>query len=456
MKHDGGLFQALLTRRSRRVGAGMTVPGGPLAHRATSDPQPLSEEETAALVFAAAGFTGGALFDWDLDPSAGGHMLATLVGRTVPSAEAAHTVALFVINDDGAWLMPRPCDVEPAVARQAARLAANGDYLAAWRLTRIQVADRRATPSLQWPHNIPANRWSAFAPGTTTFLPVAEHSFFFINALTTLMGTQTGMGVLDDRRMFLPAGIGRWLQRKGGHLQDDPRTLASLPLAMGERIISEMACAEMGAMLQNLGLAAEVMGLGGFVHYAHTDLGNAEQTWFDVLGFRTEQTPLTRLFGLPLPAALMLRARGQDIPIRTPVGLEIDGEPVLKSYRPPYYPSMRAAVEAVVAHKLGPTGTYRAGTDEGRWRDPTTVAAAAAPVEPEALEATVAFCEYVWDRYGRFPVHVGAFHSLLAFQVSHLDLDFYAEHYRPDALTDAHRNHHHAWHAAQRPAATVG
>lgn len=197
---DGRLFDALATRRSRRVGMGMDLPGGALAHRASCAARPLSEEETATLVFAAAGFTGGSLFDWDLGAQAGGSMLATLVGRTVPSAEAVHTAALFVISDEGAWLMPRPADIDPGLARRAAELSLAGDHLGAWRLVRIRVSDRRPRPSVVWPHNIAANHWSLFAPGTTTFLPVMEQTFLFINVLLSLMGRQHGMGVLDDRR----------------------------------------------------------------------------------------------------------------------------------------------------------------------------------------------------------------------------------------------------------------
>lgn len=224
-----------------------------------------------------------------------------------------------------------------------------------------------------------------------------------------------------------------------------------MPLSMGERIIGEMASVEVGAMVQNLGLAAEVMGLGGFVHYAHTDLGNAERTWFDELGFTMEEVPLSRLFGLPGPAGFALRRRGQDVRLRLPVGLEVGGRPVLRSHRPPWYPSMRAAVEAVVEHKLGDHGTYRGGIHAGRWSDPDRVAAQVPSVDVAALEATIALCEYVWGRYGRFPVGGAAFHTLLAFQVAHVDVAFYDRHYRTDAITDAHRGHHERWHTGRTP-----
>ena len=42
------LLDALIERRSRRFGKGMTLNGGPLAYQSTHAPQPLSIEEEAA------------------------------------------------------------------------------------------------------------------------------------------------------------------------------------------------------------------------------------------------------------------------------------------------------------------------------------------------------------------------------------------------------------------------
>jgi hypothetical protein len=264
------------------------------------------------------------------------------------------------------------------------------------------------------------------------------------------MDEKTAMGILDDRRMFLPAGVGHLMRGKGGHLDDDPTTLRTIPLSIGERITTEMAAVEMGAMLQNLALAAEAIGLGGFTHFAHTDFGHHERTWFDELGFRVDRIPMSRLFGLPMAARAMLRMKRQDVELRVPIGLDIGGEPVLRSYRPPYFDSMRAAVQAVADHKVGENGTYRAGITEGRWRNPEAIARAVEPISDKAFEATVSFCEYIWDRYRRFPLSIGSFHTLVAYQVSHLDMDFYAGHYHDDALTPAHLGHAATWHAADR------
>ena len=57
------LFDALLHRRSRRFGAGMKIEAGPFAYASRLPPKPLSEDEEAALAFAACGVTGYALAD---------------------------------------------------------------------------------------------------------------------------------------------------------------------------------------------------------------------------------------------------------------------------------------------------------------------------------------------------------------------------------------------------------
>ena len=52
------LLDALRDRRSRRFGLGMTIPEGPFTYQSEQEPVPLTEEEEAAIVFAAAGITG--------------------------------------------------------------------------------------------------------------------------------------------------------------------------------------------------------------------------------------------------------------------------------------------------------------------------------------------------------------------------------------------------------------
>jgi hypothetical protein len=61
-----------------------------------------------------------------------------------------------------------------------------------------------------------------------------------------------------------------------------------------------------------------------------------------------------------------------------------------------------------------------------------------------AIAATIAYCDYVYERYGRFPANSGPFRTVLAHQAHHLDSDFYNRFYRKGTLSDTQRQHRHA------------
>src|SRR6185436_3253079 len=92
----------------RRFGRGMKIPAGPLAFQSRHRPKPLTEDEEAALVFAACGITGHALADLAYGAGDGGNIMAGLVARTIASGDGLQTVALFVINDDETRFVRRP------------------------------------------------------------------------------------------------------------------------------------------------------------------------------------------------------------------------------------------------------------------------------------------------------------------------------------------------------------
>src|SRR5690242_1551858 len=87
------LLTALIERRSRRFGKGMTMHKCPLQYSSAQEPEPLTREEEAALAFAACGVTGYALaelpYDKDKDPNeGGGNIVVHFVGRTAASGDA--------------------------------------------------------------------------------------------------------------------------------------------------------------------------------------------------------------------------------------------------------------------------------------------------------------------------------------------------------------------------------
>jgi hypothetical protein len=98
---------------------------------------------------------------------------------------------------------------------------------------------------------------------------------------------------VDERNRFRPAGIGRFRRSQGGHLADDPRSGRVLTVGALETLLDELAAVEQGGILQNLGLMAQALGLGGFAHFAaHPSI------WQHALGFRMIRIPASRAAGL--------------------------------------------------------------------------------------------------------------------------------------------------------------
>jgi len=146
--HNYPLLTALLERRSRRFGLGMHIPSGPLAHKSRYKPVPLTEDEEAALVFAACGITGHALADLDYAKGQGGNIMGGLVARTVASGDGLQTVGLVVINDQGAWLVRRPQELPTKDIPTLIDLAGKGQLTELYRRCRLKIKDERPTTSL--------------------------------------------------------------------------------------------------------------------------------------------------------------------------------------------------------------------------------------------------------------------------------------------------------------------
>src|SRR5262249_24690552 len=112
------LLDAMAGRRSRRFAPGMRLNGGPLTFESARTPEPLSLHQQARLAFAASGVTGHALAELPYQSGetpewGGGNIMMTLVGRTVASGDASHADTVFVLDDDGVWLLRRPQDYPP-------------------------------------------------------------------------------------------------------------------------------------------------------------------------------------------------------------------------------------------------------------------------------------------------------------------------------------------------------
>jgi hypothetical protein len=429
------LLDALTFRRSRRFAAGMKMNGGSLAYESLRPPQPLTLEEEAALAFAACGVTGSVLAELpyatgSVPEAGGGNIMKQFAGRTVPSADALHTVVVFLINDHGAWMLRRPQDFPRHQIAELAESARRRKLVDLYERSRVRVADRRVDVPRDLPFVPPFNKWSANVPGSTYFIPVNELTALYINILLSAFSADFNYFAVDDRNGFRPAGVGRWARSRGGPLHDDPRDVRFLTVSLLESWLFELAAVEQGAIIQNLGLMSQALGIGGFPHFAAHPFG-----WPQALGFRMEQPSLSRVVAAGAIGRAVLRLLKKDIPVPTAIGAERDGEVLIKPYCPPYYSRMKEAVLAFLGTKFAPgTGSFRDGGEATAWLEPQRVLAGIPEYSGVAVDATIAYCEYIYGRYGRFPAACGPFRTVLAYQAHRLDPDFYARFYRPEAL----------------------
>jgi hypothetical protein len=197
-----------------------------------------------------------------------------------------------------------------------------------------------------------------------------------------------------------------------------------------ESWLFELAAVEQGAVMQNLGLMTQSLGLGRFPHFAAHLFG-----WTEALGFRMERPRFSRTIAVSPVVNLALALAGKDIPLPTAVGLERNGQTLIKPFCPPYYTGMRDAVLAFFDSKLPPgKGSFRDGGTATAWLDPRTVQAGIPEYSDTAVQVTIDYCEYVHNRYGRFPAACGPFRTDLAYQAHRLDPNFYARFYRPECI----------------------
>ena len=434
------LLQILRERRSRRFGMGMRMASGPLAYKSAHAPVRLTEEEEAILAFAACGVTGYALADLMYERGQGGTIMSHLLARTIPSGDAAQTIGLVMMNADATYYIKRPQDFAPEEIPELAELAAQEKYVELYRRSRVKLRDGRVSPSMEPIFNINCNQWSLYDAAATYFLPVNELTWIYLNGILEIFNETNNVYVLDERASFRPAGLKRFARSRGGHLDDDAARGRVITIQQLETFVTEFVTAEHGMMIQNIALMVQAMGLGGFPHWAAHAFG-----WFEALGFRMGEMKASRYLGMSPVLSTFLRWLGRDGPVPYVQGLEIDGKPLLKPMCPPYYPSMEAAVRAFVEHKVGANGIFRGNARHSAWRDPAAVAEASPAPSEANVEAVIAYCEYVWRRYGRFPAYQPPMRTLLGFQVNHVDCDFYDRFYKPGAVSDAQREHMNAW-----------
>src|SRR5256885_2730777 len=162
-------------------------------------------------------------------------------------------------------------------------------------------------------------------------------------------------------------------------------------------------------MLQNLALVTAALGLGGFPHLASHPFG-----WFQALGFRMTDIPFSRTIGAGPVMKGLLRVLKKEIPLPTAIGLERDGQVLIKPFCPPYYRNMEEAVLAFVDYKYAQgQGTLRDGGAASNWRDGAMVQAGLSPFSRQSIAAAIPFRYYLYLLYWRFSAAKWSFPPLM-------------------------------------------
>jgi len=179
---------------------------------------------------------------------------------------------------------------------------------------------------------------------------------------------------------------------------------------------------EPAIICQNLFLATEAMGIGGWMH-----CGFMSGEIFDALGFRTV-------------------VPGGTAALANPVGL--DG--IFQAYCPPYFASMDAAVDAVLTPLLrtnsGSTEYLHPGSPVPYLMPDTKHRDGTVEISADGIACTKAVCNYIYETYGRFPGSVDAMHLMWFMQAHHVDTEYYDRFFRPGAYGATHAAHLATWH----------
>jgi hypothetical protein len=436
------LMQAIQDRRTRRVAQGVSLKSADLSHNSANAPSPLSPIEEAILI-AATGVTGAVMHDGPLIKPTGLPELGTpflnSVGRAASSADNAQATSMFMINDEGTWLIQRPRgqagvdllrDIPPRWEDRS-----DADWIAMANAVKRKVYEERLDAPREWPYYLGWNAQHSNVAGTTIFLPVVDNTRQYINAILILLSEPKGKAPLfvDDFSPFRPKSFvewGVWFAMQVGLAPYIPYQPIGGIKRIQEGYFSKDVPAPFGALatartdheafllLQNLLLVAEGLRLGGWVHSAvlppHIMKRDPANGVFG-LGFREHGGKQPR------------RGRWPPVPASQPNYVGIDG--FLEGACPPYM-SMNDAVDSVLEEKYEADHVYGNAKLFGRaYKDQSKADSflrEASHFPKEAVAYGKEICNYVYDTYGRFPSNTDAFYlpGIWA-QFSHLEIEYY-------------------------------
>jgi len=419
------LIEALFGRRARRFSLGASIPDGPLAFTSRHEPLPLTELEQMMVLTATAGNTG-----WHYNITRNAryaphfpNYAGAAGGRTFPSAAGAHTSEYFFTDDNGVYFLATR-DAPALVERAAGEPLDLNGILEAHRKRIRKLADGRLYIPAAEPFLEGHNTWCANRPGSTLIIPVgdlAQHMIFMLCFLA-----QNGYCIYDDVNRERIGGLEHFRQLVD---VDNPYPLTFVEQYALTELTAELATSCYAGML-----LLQAMGLGGWMFDGidrHTLLGASGDPNVPGLGFRYDTDDR---WAIPNPTGL---------------------PGVFEGYCPPYYPNMRAAVDAFAQRKFGPGGPFHSETP-GPWKESARVRGSALVHSEEFKECVTLQAQYIHDRFGKFPGTVPSIFCLTYLQAHHLDLEFYDHHFKPAAYLGTHAEHMVQWHSGEQKQAAFG
>ncbi len=447
------LFKLMSTLRTRRMGLGYKSETGeeetfdwssggaarqnegPLAYSSTQEPIPLTEVEEAIIAWAGLGPNGIVTADIPVNGD-----LASLIhwaGRTAPGSSNDHAIHLLIISDRGVDLYrPGPERSKPV------EIEGPDDYwkvLHWYRSGLTHLSDSR--PDVDWSaappgtHNVRpmgALQYNLNRKGSTWFLPVGDLGKEWVNLL--LSSYHFSGFYLEDVNGNKPAGCEQWI--RPGFLE------VGFPLPVFDELVLMLHTSQVGAVVQNMRLACEALGLGGWTmgNYSDDMLLGAYPEIAAGLGFSFIERDLERN------------------PSRTAscIGLKDVFEAVCVPS--PWFPNARSVVDHVMEARYGAHGTLS--------RDDNWASESGGPFKPEVLQrilehprahipdwvvdAATDTIGYIVENYGCAPAYISPIRAKFSLQVHHVDQDYYAQFQsgegRAFSITDQIQNHFDQWH----------
>lgn len=417
------VFDAIFQRRARRFPLGATMPGDLAPFTSTKEPVPLDEIEEAMLVMAGTGISGMNLADLPYDEKGGanfcGNTMLQFTGRVYASACGSHGTELFYTNDEGTYMVQFR-DKMPDAVQEFQTLDDREKIIQSFRANTVKISDGRLQVPMIPGVTQPFNWWNANQPGSTLFMPISDVTWEYINVLMLLMDEPNSYYPYDDLNGNAEP-LKEWADK--GYL-DRTRAYPLSGLESAMRMITSGT--EQAIMLQNMYLALQAMGLGGWIFSS-----SVGQFILAAMGFRFETS------GVEGPIKPLIPA-----PVLSCVGL--DG--FFQAYCPPYYPDMGAAVQAIYDAKWGGRGIYKEEGGPVALKDRQSLDKLVSKTPDWCLEASKAFGDYIYKTYGKFPATIDPMEMNIWFQAHHLETEFYDRYYQPGAYHQTIKDHMAVWH----------